>query len=99
MNIGKMMKDLQKMQSKMQEKIDHLEIESSSGGGMVKVVMNGKKELLSVKISSEVISPDDPELVEDLVLAAVNEAGKKVDDEIQETTQGLAGGLNIPGLA
>ena len=79
MNIGKMMKDLQKMQSKMQEEMESLEIEGSAGGGVVTARMSGKKELLGLKLSPEAITPDDPELMEDLLIAAVNEAGRKVD--------------------
>lgn len=98
MNIGKMMKDLQRMQGKLQEQIDALEVEASSGGEIVTARMNGKKELLSLKLSAEAITPDDPELLEDLLIAAVNEAGRKVDEEIQQMTQGLAPGLKIPGM-
>ena len=99
MNIGKMMKDLQRMQGKLQEQIDALEVEASSGGEMVTARMSGKKELLSLKLSAEAITPDDPELLEDLLIAAVNEAGRKVDEEIQQMTQGLAPGMKIPGLS
>ena len=98
MNIGKMMKDLQKMQSKLQAEIEEMEVESTAGGGMVTARMSGKKELLSIKLSPDVITPDDPELLEDLIIAAVNEAGRKVDTELQEKTAGLTGGMNIPGL-
>jgi len=97
-NIGKMMKDLQKMQSKLQAEIEEMEVESSAGGGMVTARMSGKKELLSIKLSPEAITPDDPELLEDLIIAAVNEAGRKVDSELQEKTAGMTGGMNIPGL-
>ena len=99
MNIGKMMKDLQKMQAKLQIEMDALEVDASSGGGVVAVRMNGKKELLSLKLSPESVTPDDPELLEDLVIAAVNEAGRKVDEELQRMTQGMTGGLGIPGLS
>jgi len=98
MNIGKMMKNLQQMQNKLQEQMDALEVEASSGGGVVTARMNGKKELLGLKFAPEAITPDDPELLEDLVIAAVNEAGHKVDAELQQLTQGMAGGLKIPGL-
>ncbi|MCP3981339.1 MAG: YbaB/EbfC family nucleoid-associated protein [bacterium] len=98
MNIGKMMKDLQKMQGKMQAEMDALEVEASSGGGMVNARMNGKKELLALKIAADAIDPDDTELLEDLVIAAVNEAGRKVDGEMQRLTQDMTGGMNIPGL-
>jgi DNA-binding YbaB/EbfC family protein len=99
MNLDKMMKEMQKMQGKLQEQIETLDIEGSSGGGMVTARMNGKKEVTALHIDPEAISPDDPELMEDLILAAINEAGRKIDGEIQELTQGMAGGLKIPGLS
>jgi len=98
MNIGKMMKDLQKMQSKMQDDLQTLEVSGSAGGGVVTARMNGKKELLEIKLSPEAVTPEDIELMEDLLVAAVNEAGRKVDDEVQSMTQGLTSGLKIPGM-
>ena len=98
MNIGKMMKDLQKMQAKMQQEVDALEVSGTAGGGVVEARMNGKKQLLGLKLSPESITADDPELLEDLVIAAVNDAGRKVDEEVERMTRGLTGGLNIPGL-
>ena len=99
MNIGKMMKDLQKMQSKLQEQIDALELEATAGGGVVTARMNGKKELTALALAPEAITPDDPEMMQDLIVAAVNEAGRRVDAEVQRLTQGLAGGVKIPGLS
>jgi len=98
MNLGKMMKDLQKMQSKMQESLDALEVEGTSGGGVVTVRMNGKKQLLSLKLAPDAITPDDAELMEDLLIAAVNEAGRRVDEEVEQMTQGMTAGLKIPGM-
>ncbi|HET9298930.1 MAG TPA: YbaB/EbfC family nucleoid-associated protein [Candidatus Polarisedimenticolaceae bacterium] len=98
MNIGKMMKDLQKMQSKLMADMETLEVEGSAGGGVVSARMNGKKELLALKLSPDAVTPDDLGLMEDLIVAAVNEASRKVDAEVQRLTQGMAGGLNIPGL-
>jgi len=98
MNLGKMMKDLQKMQAKMQEEIDQLEIESASGGGVVTARMNGKKQLLSLKLAPEAITPEDAELMEDLITAAVNEAGRQVDEAVARMTQGMTAGLNLPGM-
>ena len=97
MNIQKMMKDLQRMQSKLQDEIEIMEIEATVGGGVVSARMNGKKELIALKLAPEAITPDDPGMLQDLVIAAVNEAGRRVDAEIQKKTQGLAG-LKIPGL-
>jgi nucleoid-associated protein EbfC len=98
MNIQKMMKDLQRMQSKLQDEIDVLEIEATAGGGAVTARMNGRKELVALTLSPEAITPDDPGMLQDLVLAAVNEAGRRVDAEIQKKTQGLSAGLKLPGL-
>ena len=99
MNVGKMMKDLQKMQAKMQTEIENVEVEASSGGGIVTARMSGKKELLSLTLTADAITPDDPELMADLVIAAVNEAGRKVDEQLEQVTRGMTGGLKIPGLS
>jgi len=99
MNIAKMMKDLQRMQAKLQEEVETLDVEATAGGGMVTARMNGQKQLLSLEIAAEAISPDDPEMMQDLVIAAVNEAGRKVDEEVQRLTQSMApAGMNLPGL-
>ena len=98
MNIAKMMKDLQKMQAQLQAEIEELEVQAASGGGMVTARMSGKKELLSLTIAADAITPDDPELLQDLIIAAVNEAGRKVDQQLQEKTSSLTGGMKIPGL-
>ena len=96
MNIGKMMKDLQKMQTKMQEDLQTLEVEGSAGGGIVTARMNGKKELLGIKLSPDAVTPDEIDLMEDLLVAAVNEAGRKVDEEVERMTQGMTAGLKMP---
>lgn len=98
MNLGKMMKDLQRMQGQLQEKVDALEVEGTAGGGVVIARMNGKKELLGLKLTPDAVTPEDLELMEDLIVAAINDAGRRVDAEVQGMTQGLAGGLNIPGM-
>jgi len=99
MNLPKMMKDLQKMQAKLQAEIETLEVEASAGGGVVTARMNGKKELVSLRFEPEGITPDDPEMMQDLIVAAVNEAGRKIDEEVQRKTQGIAGAFGIPGLS
>ena len=98
MNVGKMMKDLQKMQAQMQQDMDALEVEATSGGGVVTARMNGKKQLLSLKLAPEAVTPDEIELTEDLVIAAVNEAGRQVDEAMERMTRGMTAGLNIPGF-
>lgn len=94
----KLMKQLQQAQEKIQAEIAALVVEASSGGGVVKVEMDGQKQLRSLKIDPEVVSRDDVEMLQDLVLAAVNEAARKVDEAIQEKVGGLTGGMKIPGF-
>ena len=94
----KLMKQLQQAQEKIQTEIAALVVEASSGGGVVKVEMDGQKQLRSLKIDPEVVSKDDVEMLQDLVLAAINEAGRKVDEAIQQKVGGLTGGLKLPGL-
>ncbi|HKC11450.1 MAG TPA: YbaB/EbfC family nucleoid-associated protein [Vicinamibacteria bacterium] len=94
----KLMKQLQQQQERMQQEIAALVVEASSGGGMVKVEMDGQKQLRSLKIDPEVVSKDDVEMLQDLVTAAVNEAARQVDQAVQEKLAVLTGGLKIPGL-
>ena len=94
----KMMKQLQQQQEKMQAEIAAMVVEATSGGGMVKVEVDGQKQLLRLTIDPEVVSQDDVEMLQDLVVAAVNEASRKVDEAIQEKVGGLTGGMKIPGL-
>ena len=96
-----MMQQAQKLQSKLvkaQEELGNITVEASSGGGAVKVTMNGQQKIQSVKISPEVVNPDDVELLEDLVLTAVSEAVTKSQEAIAKHLGGLTGGLKIPGL-
>jgi len=97
-DFGKFLKRAQELQKQLQEKMESMEVESSSGGGMVTVRMNGKKELLSIEIDPEVVSDADREMLQDLILAAVNEASRKVDEALADELGGLTGGLKIPGL-
>ncbi|HEY2945767.1 MAG TPA: YbaB/EbfC family nucleoid-associated protein [Vicinamibacteria bacterium] len=97
-NPKQLMKQLQQAQERIQKEIQALEIEATSGGGMVKVVMDGQKNLKSLKIDPEVVSKDDVEMLQDLVTAAVNEAARKVDEAVQEKIGGLTGGMKLPGM-
>ena len=94
----KLMKQLQETQARIQKEIQALEIEASSGGGMVTVVMDGEKKLKSLKIHPDAVNKDDVDMLQDLVLAAINEAARRVDDAVKEKIGGLAGGMKIPGL-
>lgn len=100
-NMGKMMKQAQEMQAKMlraQEELGTKEVEATAGGGAVTVRMNGKQDVLSVKISPEVVDPQDVEMLEDLMVAAYREAKKKAEDMAREELSKATGGLDIPGL-
>jgi hypothetical protein len=95
------MKQAQQMQAKMavaQARLQEETAEASTGGGMVTVVANGKGELLSVKIKKDVVDPDDVEMLEDLVLAAANEALRQTRDRVSEEMSKLTGGMNVPGM-
>ncbi|HET7291534.1 MAG TPA: YbaB/EbfC family nucleoid-associated protein [Vicinamibacteria bacterium] len=94
----KLMKQLQQAQQRIQEEIAALRIEASAGGGAVKVTMDGQKNLAALTIDRQAVNPDDVEMLQDLVLAAVNEAARKVDEAIQQKVGGLTGGLKLPGF-
>lgn len=99
--LGKMMKQAQQLQAKMaklQEELAEKTVETSSGGGMVKVVANGRQQLVSIQIEQEVVDPDDVEMLQDLILAATNDALAKAQDMVSGEMSKLTGGMNIPGL-
>lgn len=100
-NMNNMLKQAQKMQEQMmkaQQEIEETEVEASSGGGMVTVKATGKKEILEITIKPEAVDPDDVEMLQDLVMVAVNDALSKADALTQEKMGALTGGMNIPGL-
>jgi len=98
MNIQNMMKQAQEMQARLQEQMTAMRVEGTAGGGMVSVIISGDKRLHAVKFDPEVVSKDDVEMLQDLVVAAVNDAHRKVDDELGRQMSGLMGGMKIPGL-
>mgnify|MGYP000084270625 CR=1 FL=1 len=98
-NLGAMLKQAQEMQSKMgemQEKLSGLEVEGQAGGGMVKILLSGKSEVRSVKIDPTLVTPDDVEVLEDLIVAAFNDAKGKVESQVSEKMSELTGGLQLP---
>jgi len=97
-NIKKMMKQAQEMQRRVEEEVAAMTQEGTAGGGMVTAVVRGNKELIEVRIARDVVNPDDVEMLQDLVVAAVNEAGRKVDEALQEKLGGLGSGLGLPGM-
>ena len=98
MNFQHMMKQAQQMQERLQKQMAEMRVEATAGGGMVTVVVNGAKQLQSIKIDPEVVSKEDVEMLQDLILAAVNDAQRKADDEMSKTMGGMMGGLKIPGM-
>lgn len=99
--LGNIMKEAQRLQAQMEnlrEEVAKRTVEATAGGGMVTVVANGNQEIISIKIEREVISPDDPQMLEDLVLAATNEALRKAKEMLVAEMSKLAGGTKIPGL-
>lgn len=100
-NMGKMMKQAQQLQEKMtklQEEMADKTVEATAGGGMVKVVANGKQQIVSINIEKEVVDPEDVEMLQDLIVAAVNEALTRSQEMVSEEMNKLTGGMNIPGL-
>lgn len=97
--FGNIMKQAQQMQAKMaemQEKLADLRIEGTSGGGMVKVTLNGKSELVGLKIDAATVDPEDTEVLEDLIVAAYNDAKQKVEAQTQDEMKSLTGGMSLP---
>ena len=100
-NYGEMMKQakmMQKQMEKVQEELKDMEFEASAGGGAVKITVNGEQEVLKIKVNKDIIDPEDIEMLEDMVLVAVNDAIKQSKDEAKNKLAGLTGGLNIPGF-
>ncbi len=98
--MNKMMKQMQKMQKDMmkaQEELQDMTFEATAGGGMVKVVANGKKEITDIEIKEEVVDPEDIEMLQDLILAATNEVLKEVEDKTNDTMGKFTKGMNLPG--
>ena len=97
MNIQKMMQQAQQMQERLQKQMGELTVEATAGGGMVTVTVDGHKNLRSIKIDPEVVSKDDTEMLQDLIVAAINDAHRKIDDALASQMKGLMGGM--PGLS
>jgi nucleoid-associated protein EbfC len=98
MNIQSMMQQAKQMQDQLQKKMADLRVEATAGGGMVTVTVSGAKQLLSIKIDPEVVSKEEVEMLQDLIVAAINDANRKVDEQLGQSMSGLLGGLKIPGL-
>ena len=98
MNPKQLMKQVQQMQEQMAKRMAELRVEGTAGGGMVKATMTGSKELVSVVIDKEAVDPEDIEMLQDLIVAAVNEASRKVEEDMQSQMGAMTGGMKIPGL-
>ena len=98
MNIQQMMKQAQQMQERLQKQMAEMRVEATAGGGMVTVVINGAKQVQQITIDPEVVSKDDVEMLQDLILAAINDAHRKADEAMQQQMSGMMGGMKIPGM-
>lgn len=98
MDLQKMLKTAKDMQDRLQKELAEMRVDGTSGGGMVRVVVDGHKNLLSVRIEPEVADRNEVEMLQDLIVAAANDASRKVDEAMAQKMGGLAGGLKIPGL-
>ena len=98
MNIQELMKQAQQMQERMQKQLAETQVEATAGGGMVTVVMNGAKQIMKLTIDPEVVSKEDVDMLQDLIVAAVNDAQRKVDETVTNQMGGLMVGLKMPGL-
>ena len=99
MNIQQMMKQAQQMQERLQQQMAELRVEGNAGGGMVTVVVNGAKQIQSLTIDPEVVSKEDVEMLQDMIVAAINDAQRRADDAMGQKMSGMMGGLKIPGLS
>jgi DNA-binding YbaB/EbfC family protein len=97
-NIQQAMQQAKELQERMRKQMAEMRAQATAGGGMVTVVVTGNKEIQSITIDPEVVSKDDVEMLQDMIVAAVNDANRKVDEELGKTVGGLMGGLKIPGL-
>jgi DNA-binding YbaB/EbfC family protein len=99
MNIQKMMQQAQQMQERLQKQMGEMTVEATAGGGMVTVFVNGHKHVQKITLDPEVVSKEDVEMLQDLIVAAINDAHRKVDEALANQMQGLMGGMRIPGLS
>ncbi len=97
-DIQKMLKSAKEMQDKLQKELAELRMEGTSGGGMVAVTLDGQKNLISIKLDPEVVNKDDIDMLQDLIMAACNDAAAKVDEHLAQKLGGLGAGLKIPGM-
>ena len=98
MSLQDMMKQAQEMQERLQRQMSELSVQATAGGGMVTVTVNGHKHLQTITIDPEVVSKDDVGMLQDLIIAAINDAHRKVDEAMKQKMGGLLGGLGLPGL-
>ena len=98
MNIAAMMQQAKQMQEQMQKRMAETKVEATAGGGMVTFVVNGAKQVLSIRIDPDVVSRDEVEMLQDLIVAALNDANRRVDEQLGNSMKGMLGNLGIPGL-
>jgi DNA-binding YbaB/EbfC family protein len=97
-NLQRMLKQAKEMQDKLQRELEELRLEGTSGGGMVSITLDGKKNLMAIRLDPEVVNRDDIEMLQDLIVAAFNDAAAKVEEHLSQKLSAFGGGLKIPGL-
>ena len=98
MNIQKMMEQAQQMQEQLQRQMSEMRVEGAAGGGTVTVTVSGNKQLLSIRIDPDAVSKDDVEMLQDLIVAAMSDAHRKVDETLATQLKGITGGMGLPGF-
>jgi DNA-binding YbaB/EbfC family protein len=98
MNVQKMMQQAQQMQEQLQRQMTDMRVEASAGGGMVTVTVTGNKQLAAIKIDPECVSKEEVEMLQDLIVAAMHDAHRKVDETLAEQLKGITGGMGLPGF-
>jgi nucleoid-associated protein EbfC len=98
MNMNKIMKQMQETQKKLQDELNAMRVTASSGGGMVEVTLDGSKQMISIKIDPQAVNPEDVDMLQDLIVAAYNEAFRRADEEAAQKMSSITGNLKIPGL-
>ena len=99
MNIKRMMEQARQMQEEMEKRVEKIDVEGTAGGGAVAIRLNGKREVQSIRLDPEVVDPEDTEMLQDLILAAFQDASRRVEEKLQTEMGGALGGLGLPGMS
>ena len=99
MNLKRMMEQARQMQEEMEKRVEQIDVEGTAGGGAVAIRLNGKREVQSIRLDPEVVDPEDTDMLQDLILAAFQDASRRVEEKLQKEVGGALGGLGLPGMS